>query len=79
MRRRESNDNWKQLLIKLERLGVKPWFIHRLTTDWNRSHLEYVRTQCSQYTPRVLFTLSIAGGLYREADRVLAWEIRELL
>jgi hypothetical protein len=41
---RKSNDNWKQLLLKLDELGVKPLFIHLLVTRWTWQHIEDVRT-----------------------------------
>lgn len=41
---RKSNDNWKQLLIKLDEIGVKPLFIHLLVTRWTWKHVDYLRT-----------------------------------
>ncbi len=54
---RKSNDNWKQLLLKLDELGEKPWFIHTFTTNLTNEAQDFYRCspRTSGKTPVVLF------------------------
>ena len=66
---RNSNDNWQQMLLKLDELGVKPWFIHILVTRWKPSHVEYLRKKCSHLAPHYLFHSALRGALESAAER----------
>lgn len=71
---RKSNDNWKQLLIKLDEIGAKPFFIHLLVTRWTWKHFEYMRRVCSGQTPKALFYNSLKGCVEttQENDELIA-------
>lgn len=60
---RKSNDNWKQLLIRLDELGERAFFIHLLVNRCTNKHVQQMRTsRCmAGKIPAYLFYDSVRG------------------
>ena len=73
---RKSNDNWQQMLLKLDALGVKPWFIYKAVTLLPVEELEYYRTdlRMSGLNPVALFTAVLHNFMVHGED---CWDAGE--
>ena len=54
---RKSNDNWKQMLIRLDEMGERAFFMHLLIKSHSNHMIQWFRTgtNSSGYNPRKLF------------------------
>jgi hypothetical protein len=61
---RKSNDNWKQMLIRLDEMGERAFFMHLLVTRWTNRHVQEMRTSShwSGLDMKSVFYYSIKGS-----------------
>lgn len=68
---RKSNDNWKQMLIRLDEMGERAFFMHLLVTRGTTKHIQRMRTSESGRSLKSLFQISLMGRVRDKADECL--------